>query len=136
MNEFEQRLRQTPLRSLPPEWRQDILAAAQPPTSVPARSQPTELWWTRLLWPYPRAWAGLAAAWVVILGLHLATREPAETTTAARAEATPGPEYRAQLQQQQQMLAELLGPAEPREAARSRSTPGSPHTWRQTTLTA
>src|ERR1017187_941802 len=37
-----------------------------------------------LLWPHPTAWAGLAAVWLVILGVNLTTRE-ASTVVSKRA---------------------------------------------------
>jgi hypothetical protein len=67
MDKFEQLLRQQPLRRIPPGWRSQIL-----PTR---RSR-----WREWLWPSPFAWATVAATWLVIVGLQLASRtEPTVT---------------------------------------------------------
>jgi hypothetical protein len=64
---LEQRLRETPFRRVPAEWRDGIL---------PRR--------TSWFWPSPYAWAAVAGAWVLILALQLASRPaPAVTSTPA-----------------------------------------------------
>jgi hypothetical protein len=128
MNEFEQRLQRVPVKPLPAGWRAEILAAAA------ARPQVVRGTWAGrlnatlhdLLWPHPQAWAGLAAAWLVILLLQVSLRD----ATPVRAEkyAPPSPEMLVELRQQQEMLVELLGPVEVREADRSR--PAAPRTQR------
>jgi len=62
-----------------------------------------------LVWPNPRAWAGLAAVWVLVFGLNFATREPAPAGLAQQSE-RPSPQRRELLQQQVRLLAELVGP--------------------------
>lgn len=69
MDEFEQFLSHQPLRNVPPGWRREILADRQPA-------------WREWLWPSPVAWATVAAAWLLILGLQLASRS-APTTGAS-----------------------------------------------------
>lgn len=66
MDEFEQFLSQQPLHGVPPGWRREILPDRQPT-------------WREWLWPSPVAWATVAAMWLVILGLQLASR-PTTTT--------------------------------------------------------
>jgi hypothetical protein len=64
--------------------------------------------WREWLWPCPQAWAGLAAAWLIILGMHLATGN-----TLPRVAAAPHALSRQELlelRQQQQMLANLISP--------------------------
>jgi len=64
--------------------------------------------WREWLWPCPRAWTGLAAAWLVILGLNLATgKSPAQTGDAI---APCSNEALLEIRQQQQMLAKLISP--------------------------
>ena len=63
-DDFENQLRRTTFRPAPEAWRGEILRAAR--AAAPAKTEPRG-WWRELLWPCPRAWAGLAAAWVVIL---------------------------------------------------------------------
>jgi hypothetical protein len=65
-SEFENQLERQPMRELPPEWRTEILASAGRAERVPLIK-----WFSTWLWPHPRAWAGLAAAWVLIFLLHL-----------------------------------------------------------------
>jgi anti-sigma factor RsiW len=82
-----------------------------------------------LLWPHPKAWAGLAAVWLVILGVNFAT---GETTPRLEARVTPpSPDTLRLLKQQEQLLAELSGWAEPREADRPKATPPRPRTERR-----
>src|SRR5580658_6996286 len=64
-SDFEKRLQEVPMREMPSHWKAGIIAATQP--------QPA--WWREWLWPNPRAWAGLAAAWGFIFLLHLNTPE-------------------------------------------------------------
>lgn len=66
-DDFETSFRKPPFRSIPPEWRGEILQAAQTAAEVPT-PEPRQVWWRELLWPCPKAWAAVAAAWVVILG--------------------------------------------------------------------
>ncbi len=126
---FEQRLRRQPLRQVPPAWREEILAQAQPAAGVnrscaPASELPfAAALWLRLrelLWPCPQAWAGLAAVWAVMLAVSFATSEKA-VSVQARWPEPPSREMRQMLRQQRQMLAELSGTAESVEASR----PGS-----------
>ena len=64
--------------------------------------------WRDWLWPCPRAWTGLAAAWLVILGLNLATgKSPAQMGDAI---APYSNEAFLELRQQQAMLAKLISP--------------------------
>jgi hypothetical protein len=56
------------------------------------------------------AWAGLAAVWLMILGVNLAMRE-ATPVMAKRAEPV-SPQVFMAYQEQERLLAELLGPRE------------------------
>jgi hypothetical protein len=114
-SDFEKRLQEQPMREIPGHWRATILAVAQTPPA----------WWREWLWPCPRAWAGLAAAWVVILGLNLAagkgpSRSPYATLASSRQEVQ-------ELRAQQQMLTKLIYPAETAasEATKPASAPRS-----------
>ena len=128
MNEFEQRLRQVPLKPVPADWRAEILAAAQPAAPTAAREVPRQAvqpWWQSLFWPHPKAWAGLAAVWLIILGLQLAQRD--DTPVRAENSAPPSAETLVELMQQQRMLAELLGAHELPTADRPKTTSPQPH---------
>ena len=63
MNDFERKLRDTPLRPPPAEWRAEILAAL--PNHQPAASR-----WHEWLWPPPLAWGTLAAIWIVLCAIE------------------------------------------------------------------
>jgi hypothetical protein len=79
-----------------------------------------------LFWPCPQAWAGLTAAWLVILGANYATHE-APPATSRRT--PPSSQLRELLKQQEQLLAELVGPLEKPGAARPKAQ--SPRTRSQ-----
>jgi hypothetical protein len=99
--EFEKQLEGQPLRELPREWRSKILAAA----SGAPRSMPAE-WLSSWLWPHPRAWTGLAAAWIVIFLLHLTAPDEAG---AARNSSPMRFESFAKMREQTVLMAQLLG---------------------------
>jgi hypothetical protein len=72
-DDFEQHLTRTPLRSLPPKWRQDILHAATQAAAIPTsemRRRPAAAkpagWWNTLWLRFPLPTMGLAAAWAVV----------------------------------------------------------------------
>ena len=77
--------------------------------------------WQEALWPWRRAWLGIAAAWVFILAFSLATGEAPRTASTKRPR--PDPEVLAVLQEQKQLLTQLLDAGTPPHASRPR-TPG------------
>jgi hypothetical protein len=105
---FEKQLRDQPLRQPPEDWRHEILATAatrklnQP---VPGR-EPSVSWWRALVWPAPRAWAGLAAMWMLIFLMQSDTDDPSIAMHAPQAAASSQLEYA--MQERQQLFAELL----------------------------
>jgi hypothetical protein len=114
---FEKRLQRQTLRPVPPSWREEILSAARdatPSPAIPVSRSPIDAslltgWMRSLLWPHPRAWAGLAAVWLALFVANIASREPARQVVAARP-AAESPQRRELLRQQEQLLAELVGP--------------------------
>jgi hypothetical protein len=137
MNEekqFEQRLGRQPMKGVPPDWRTEILSAAQatelrPRIVIPKQPTPTlreEL--TALFWPHPKAWAGLATVWVGIMALHLFTGTEASRTV--RVSMQPSPQVLVQLREQRRMFAELAGNPAVREVVRPKTAPNRPHTQR------
>jgi len=74
--------------------------------------------WQRLIWPCRRAWAGLAAIWVLLLALNAGMRDSSRASLPARL----APERAAAqtLFQQRRLLAELLEAAAPPPTERPR----------------
>ena len=121
---FEERLRSQPLRPIPTEWREEILSAVK--RAIAARTKPTErnlasvivqALWRELVWPCRRVWAGVACAWLLIIGLTMASFERTPRV-ASKAEPRSGEELRAFIEQWQ-LLAQLTGwPPEPANITR------------------
>ncbi len=134
-DEFEQQLQRQPLRSPPEEWRREILEAANAAARARtlAFNPPGEPWWREWLWPSPRAWGGLAAAWVLILSLNTARL----ATPAGFANVSPPPsrEMIMALSEQRREFAELLGDAQEKSLA-TKPAPPRPRSERQSQKTS
>lgn len=133
-DDFEKRLQRQPLREIPPEWREKILQGAETPrhsSSVIRHSFLSTLnsKLSTVLWPHPKAWAGLAALWLVIAVVHFASSD--STVQVAKKAEPPSPETLVILQQQQRLLAELVGPAAPRDADRPKPNTMQPRSERR-----
>jgi hypothetical protein len=137
MNDFEQfekRLQRQPLRQAPPAWREEIVSAARQAETPRHSSRVTfqslltalNSRLSALLWPHPRAWAGLAAVWVMICLLNFAYREDAPPASARRA-VPPSPQMREMLRAQEQLLAELV--EEMPLVNRPKTAPPRPHSF-------
>ena len=80
--------------------------------------------WRRLLWPSPAAWAGVAAAWVLIAGLNLSDGGNGSSTYAGAQVAQRSPERLEALREQRRLFAELVNsPGESEEAEPPRHIP-------------
>ena len=127
-DDFEQRLQRQPLRQIPAEWRAEILregrraavhGIADAGTSLPKLNWRTAL--ANLFWPHPKAWAGLAAVWILIFCLDFSMRDTAPVV--AEKSAPPSPEVIVELRLQQRMLAELIGADQASDAEPSKYLP-------------
>lgn len=129
---FEEQLKRQPLRSVPPEWRTTILnevRRAEAPAPSPERT--TTFSWERLLiWlrPTPWAWAGLAATWAVIAGIHwfsLPTIEAGDLGPISHSSHLQTP-WRMSLWEQKQLQLELLESVPPAEPRPEKTRPQKP----------
>ena len=133
-DDFEKRLQSQPLRQIPGEWRAKILEEAK---SSRRSSLDTGHSWlstlshqlSTLLWPHPKAWAALAATWIVIAAMQLASSD--RTQNIAKTAAPPSPETIVLLQQQNQLLAELFEPAAARDVDRPKHNLNQPRSERR-----
>jgi len=123
-DDFEKQLERQPFRDVPPEWRGEILepARASATSRVSHPALQATPWWREWLWPAPQAWAGLAAVWLVILGLNLKPSGSEAPTIAAN---TTAATTATNLFEQRRELARLLDSAsEPEPVRKSPATPG------------
>jgi hypothetical protein len=112
-DDFEQRLERQTFQKIPAPWRKEILSGAE---ARPSRESnlhleaDPRLGWRRILstilWPSPTAWAGLAAIWIIILGVNFDSRNRNHQVTAKIPMAR---EMIADLKEQEQVLKELFG---------------------------
>jgi len=140
---FEQRLSRQPLRQVPGDWRAEILREGRR-AAVPknerdpdAASLPKWNWRTSLaeiFWPHPKAWAGLAAAWVLIAVVNFSLRDGSPGM--AWQYSPPSPAVLVQLKQQQRLFAELVGTIQPPDADRQKRFAPKPRSERVEILMA
>jgi hypothetical protein len=109
---FERQLQAQPVKKIPAEWRAEILAAAKFIVVEKSRNDPnlitkTASWWRDLFWPHLKAWAGLAAVWILIFIFNFSTRD--KMPVVAEKSAPPSQEVVAELKQQRLLFAELIG---------------------------
>jgi len=128
-DDFEQRLQRQPLRRIPAEWRGEILRAGRRAAvaeigDAGTASLPILNWrmaLANIFWPHPKAWAGLAAVWILIFAVDFSVRD--KSPVMAEKAAPPSPEVIVELKQQQRMLAELIGAGQARAAELPRYLP-------------
>jgi hypothetical protein len=106
IGDFEKQLERQPMREVPRAWRAEILSAAAAPSSHHHSLLTIHLpHWRDLLWPCPEAWAGLAAVWVAIFALNLASSAGPHVASAAPAASA---DVLRALHEQKQLFAELI----------------------------
>jgi len=112
-DQFEQRLRSQPLKTVPSAWRAGILSAAHDviASRQVSRVSLCSLIWHELIWPCRRIWVGLAPVWLALLVFNVAHSDRGRIVT-AKSTMPPG-EMRLALQEQQRILAEIIGPTPP-----------------------
>jgi hypothetical protein len=131
--QFENRLRRQPMRKIPGEWRGKILVACRG-SRVESRAQESR-WISTLafrlstvLWPHPKAWAGLAAIWILIFAVNFSVRDTSPGI--AEKSAPLSPEAIVELKKQQLLFAELMGSRGTPDVDRQKISPTKPRSER------
>src|SRR5579859_352756 len=89
--DFERHLSRRPLRPPPPEWRAEILGAAQaaanavenPTAPLPVRKPFVVTLWRELFWSCRRVWGGLAAIWLAVVVINTAIDDSPRVSVAS-----------------------------------------------------
>jgi len=135
-DDFEKRLQRQSPRQIPAAWREEILSSAERTAASPHAPRTThhslrslihQL--STLLRPQRVAWTGLAAAWLVILVMNLASQE--HSTLTAKTNSTPTLETLQALKQQRQLLAELVDRPARHETDQIKVVPIGPRSQRR-----
>lgn len=130
-DDFEKKLARQPMRTVPSAWRAQILREA----TLAATPEPVP-WLVglrELFWPRPMAWGSLAAVWVVIAALYLAT--PATPALTAKQQSPLSRETMQCFVEQRRAMAALLDPVGERPASQQPKQPG-PHSGIAREITA
>jgi len=91
------------------EARLNQLARAVVQQTVPQPLAPhARLRWTDWLWPSPVGWGAVAAAWLVVIGFNIASRDPAPQNHALTKRS---PEMMQAWREQRRMFVELVAPS-------------------------
>lgn len=83
--------------------------------------------WRELIFPSRRIWAGLAAIWIVLFIFNFSQRDSSELM----AKKIPSPEIISSFQQQEKLLAELIGQNEPQVAEQRKTFLPTPKSERR-----
>jgi len=110
---FEDRLARMPMTGLPPDLRAACLAEVR--GSANLANSPLWAGLRQWFWPHPAAWAGLAALWCLILGLHWQAPVPVDVfaSSGPSTPLMPDPDVLQQLALQRQTRNEALRPSAP-----------------------
>jgi hypothetical protein len=157
-DQFESRLKRQAMKAAPGAWREEILAAARAECTkdtvhrVPGLSSKrwerggtrpyvsliasaTTRVFSQLLWPSGKAWAGLAAVWILIIGFSVINRDSGENQVASQGSQS-SPLVRELLQEQNRLFVELSGGADQGEGVATRRRNAGPRSrcdvaWRE-----
>lgn len=130
-DDFEQCLSRRPLKEIPSGWRAEILAVAERASRPKPRASflsTLNQQLVTLLWPHPRAWAGLAAVWILIFAVDFSMRD--KSPMVAEKVSPPSPEIIAELKKEHLMYAELIGARDTSDVDRSKLRVPSPRSER------
>jgi len=106
MNDFESQLQKQALRPVPSHWKKQMLDAARREAISQELARKPAWSWHELFWPYPKVWAGFAAAWLVVLLLNVSSH--GDSASASSMAAKTAPEKLDGYEDRQRLLAELL----------------------------
>src|SRR5579872_2469110 len=115
-----------PDQTLRMRWTKAVQAAGKPgPVRRFAPATIVSAIWRELIWPCRRAWAGMAALWLVLWAVNSGMSDAPQAAMTARAPSTA--EMFQALEEQRRTLAELLPPAnsQPAEPRRHNTQPRS-----------
>ncbi|MEK7677460.1 MAG: hypothetical protein AAB676_16660, partial [Verrucomicrobiota bacterium] len=112
------------------QWAAQPRGRVQPSFSLAAAARN---FWQESLWPWRRTWLGLAAIWLVLLALNLATNE--RPKVASHKMPPPDPELMAALREQRRLMLQALEPIAPPPALHPK-IPGPRSEQRQTMILA
>lgn len=139
-NDFEKHLQRQPLRPIPPEWRAEILQQATTAGNSSFVIRHSFLstinhQLSTILWLRPKAWAGLAAVWVLIFALRFSSRD--NLPKMAQSSPAASQQMMVNLREQQQILAELIGTSsgQTHDVDRPKPFAPQPHSERRTATT-
>lgn len=107
--------------------RQEVIAR-----TIKTNHRPETGFWRELIWPNPKAWAGITATWLLILALKLSTHDQPST---AGGFVPSSPEQLAKVRQQKILFSELAGAAQARDAEAPKSLPAGPRSHRGNRMT-
>jgi len=88
-------------------WTRAIRTAAHPASARRVAATDAPGWWREVVWSSRRAWAGLAAVWLLILAGNLALHDQPRTLAGKRSPASR--EVVMAFKERQVILAEILG---------------------------
>jgi hypothetical protein len=130
-DDFEKLLQQQSIRSIPGEWRQEILQKAKAASVPQLKTHDSKLRTalSELFWPCRQAWIGMAAIWLLLLVINSGLNNGKKTQFAGRPEAVLA--MLQAMQEQKQLLTELIPPTSKQPAEPPRRNQPQPRSETQ-----